>query len=448
MPPAPPSSDESRSPPVSSRRDLLRLRCDLELVDDSGAGYRLRNYGAEGIRYTGPPFAGDTHVLYVKLAHREPPLQLTARPVWVQAAGEDRWEIGARLICSDDARRRLNFLVYSLGENQRLDDVRWIPFRLLEDRAALEKLPRSIAEHAIEGIAARAIDLCADISPRPRYLWQWAYEAICRTTLSCVAPELFDAAVLLKLCCAIFFTAIDDVVDEARDHEFFRQIQDSVLDRKPFHGSGGPERERQLNNLRCIHRFIRLSGTRLPRYAELSPWLSFDHGTVLQGMRYALLANSQPRGICADEQEAWNANSFFMLVFGDIDLMCSPHFDVRELGVIREVVHDAQAMCAISNWLGTWEREFRSGDYSSGVVGAAIKRRVITPQGLTRDDASELLSDKIRHSDVESYLLARWERHWRSIDASRTLVTSFDVALYLRGLEQVYRMQMASRGMI
>jgi hypothetical protein len=38
--------------------------------------------------------------------------------------------------------------------------------------------------------------------------------------------------------------------------------------------------------------------------------------------------------------------SFFMNVFADLDLMCSPDFRRVELCAIREIVAEAQEMCA------------------------------------------------------------------------------------------------------
>jgi hypothetical protein len=131
-----------------------------------------------------------------------------------------------------------------------------------------------------------------------------------------------------------------------------------------------------------------------------------------------------------------------MFVFADIDLMFAAGLHERDLGPVREVIMHAQQMCSIANWLGTWEREFRQRDLSSGVVATAMDRQVFTLDEL--DEPTNTIS-LVRQAHVEEYWMAQWELHWHAVDSLST-VGVFDKAKYLQGLERAYQLQMMGRG--
>lgn len=65
-------------------------------------------------------------------------------------------------------------------------------------------------------------------------------------------------------------------------------------------------------------------------------------------------------------------------------------------------------MARIGNWLTTWERELTEGDFSSGIVVCAIRRRVITASEAKRGDVDRLV-DRITAHGIEAEFIREWE---------------------------------------
>jgi hypothetical protein len=431
--------------PVSDRRGGLRVACAVEMFDVHNRTYLAEDVAAGGIRFTGPvaPLEGPVPFL-IPLPSAERNIEVVARPVWVRPLRNGRWEVGARIDGSPPQLDRFKFMVNALAERQDLGDLGWIAFALLDRpkdvRAELSRL-RGIE---VGPAAARAARRCAEIAPRPPFLWQWAHEAIRITTLASVDPAWLARVEHLKLCAAIFFTAVDDVADELRDPDLFDQILARVFRRRADSPVLRGESVGRIRSLEAIWRYLGALARSLPRYRELAGFLEFDCGTFLHGVSHSLLLHATPEAHCAEE--IWTAA--FMPMFADLDLMCSPGFDLADLGPLRGVVLEAQQMVIIANALGTWERELRTGDHSSAVVTAALRKGVLRAVELRDGTAAELLIARIRASDVEAGLMLRWELHWHSIEQKRGQISSVDITSYLGGLENVFELQMMSRGLV
>jgi len=312
---------------------------------------------------------------------------------------------------------------------------------------------QDIASRPLAPIVERAAGAFSSISPRPPFLWQWADAAITATTFSSVDETLREPLIALKVCAAILFTAADDVADEVRDPILFRRIQLEV-----FHGvrpRRGEVRRPQgdvVRRMRAAWRFLLRCINQFPRGPELFALFEFDSHTIIHGQSHSLLVNRMPEASCEEEMRNWTVSSFFMQLFADLDLMCSPGYRKEELGAIREIAGQAQEMCAIANWVGTWERELRAGDFSSAFFGAALRRGVICNADLSRPaltlELVEKLVVRLRNSDLEVSLLERWKQGYCRLDANRGRIQSFDVGRYLAGLEHCLQLQLASRGLV
>src|SRR5260370_17170231 len=71
----------------------------------------------------------------------------------------------------------------------------------------------------------------------------------------------------------------------------------------------------------------------------------------------------------------------------DIDLMCSPAFDMRELGRMRTVACLAQKIAHVGNMLTTYPSEVVERDVSSPIISLALRKGVIREDELA-DKAS------------------------------------------------------------
>lgn len=414
------------------RRQFSRVACHLELYDDDGRRFELRDFTPEGMRLFGAPFDGPRAMnLGVAGEH----LRFTATCVRAIPQRETH-ELGIVVSGDRDVISRLGFLAAAIAHRPP-ENVRWMPFMLAprpgDAKATVDAL-RSVALPSRSAEAAGATEV---VHRRNDFVWKWGYEAIRACTIGCVPREHRELAIDLKLAYAVLTTMIDDAVDLLRDREAFDLLRGRVLVDSPH--DNVPEAYRPAAE--CWHRLMQELRT-LPSSQLISPWFRFDHETVAHSMTYALLVNSSPDAYNRAELHTWNVHSFYILPFADIDLMFAKRLRSKELGPIREILNHAQNMCAIANWLGTWEREFRERDLSSGVVSTALERQIFTIAEI--DEPTEAIQ-LVRQAHVEEYWMAQWEKHWEAIDLLPP-ISSFDKDSYLRGLERVYQLQMIGRG--
>jgi hypothetical protein len=431
-------------PPPSQRRRPERLPCSFVMLDERNQIYTTENLAVGGLRYTGAARpSGEGHRLSLVAPNAGRALQIVARPVWMAARGGG-WSVGARVEGDAGEVLRLQYLFHALAERRAPEDVLWTPFSLMDaaDPAATVARIRAVE---IASTAARVARLCGRVSTRPDYLWQWGQEALRLTTLSSVAPEWRSAVVMLKLCVAIFFTTLDDVADEQRDAALFQRIR-TMMNGERRAGAGRADDPR-IERLETVWRFIGRAVRALPRYEALRSCFEFDCATALHSQAYALMVGRSPEARGEHEERFWIPGTYCMPLFADLDLMCASRFDPAELGRVRDVVQEAQSMWAIANWLGTWEREVRVRDYSSGVFGEAVRRGAIDARDLERLDPDEI-ARRVRASDVEAYLLTRWSGHFRRADRMREGIQSVDVGAYLQGVSDLFGLQWASRSLL
>src|SRR3954468_11141013 len=70
----------------------------------------------------------------------------------------------------------------------------------------------------------RWIDGYAQVGKRNLYLWKWVRQGVEVTTLSCVAPELFNFACDTKVLGVVLDVLLDDIADRGGDHELLEQL--------------------------------------------------------------------------------------------------------------------------------------------------------------------------------------------------------------------------------
>jgi len=132
-----------------------------------------------------------------------------------------------------------------------------------------------------------------------------------------------------------------------------------------------------------------------------------------------------------------------MFPYADLDLMYSPVFEVTEFGAVRDLLWDLQELARIGNWLTTWEREVREGDYTAGVVVLALEEGILSPADLQRsNDAIE----KIKDHDIETRFQRRWREQYRAVTNRDYDVSSVDLEGLVDGMQTVFEYHRSSRG--
>ena len=286
------------------------------------------------------------------------------------------------------------------------------------------------------------------VGTRDGYLWRWFYVVSQRFQLSCVPSPNSERALEQKSILTMFVTLLDDLAEHDGDRPTFEEAR-----KIPFPGEHA-DLQREAVDTAFLEFAQRVWGTfeenleAAPRYDEFCQLFRFDFRQVMNAIDYSLVTNEYLDASTLGGCEQYDAHNMVVFAYTGVDLMYSPSFDRHDLGELREVVWDAQMMGRIGNWVTTWERELREGDFSSGVIVYALQRDIVTVDELRADDPEKRaeLAERIRSHRVEEYFLTEWETRYSSLKSGRLEAASVDLDGFVEGMKMVLTYHLASRG--
>lgn len=123
-------------------------------------------------------------------------------------------------------------------------------------------------------------------------------------------------------------------------------------------------------------------------------------------------------------------------------MMASTSFNTIELPFLREIVWYGQQMAKISNWLSTWKREVKRGNFTSGVFSYLVSG-LIFPYELIDLNENEV-TEVVEMFGVHDYLIKLWKENYEKIKVIRANVKSIDVDLFLNGLEKLLKFHLVT----
>jgi hypothetical protein len=327
--------------------------------------------------------------------------------------------------------------------------------RVRFDRASSARVPcdkrsaqterEAILGKRFSGELASWIAAYERIGQRGNYIWKWCLHGVELTTLSCVPPSLRADVCDTKVMAGMLNVLIDDVADckgrESLLAELFKLTYNGRPRLRTFTAS-----ERRYGQLACdVWSAFWSRVKRYPCYDPYAALLQFDLAQLFNTVRYSHLVNSNPYILNVVEHDDYSPQGMGLLSFAMVDLMCSPDFNVTDLGRVREAMWHAQWMARIGNLVTTWQREVKDRDYTSGVFAHAVANRDITIEELLSSEPEQIAS-AIERGGHESYFLGRWQQHRRHVERLIPHVKSVDIRAMLRGLERLLQTELISRG--
>jgi riboflavin biosynthesis pyrimidine reductase len=286
---------------------------------------------------------------------------------------------------------------------------------------------------------------------RDRFLWQWLHTVFPLFELSCIDDDHLETVRTAKLATSMLVVVLDDLGETPEQYATFQEAA-----AVPFeHESASLDREgvdpEPVAFVEDVWNVIVETLETAPEWETYVDTFRFDLRQVVTAVEYAHHVNEYPRVGNVTEAEAYGSHNMMMFPAADVDLMYAPSFDRDELADLRAVVHEAQKMGRIGNWLSTWERELAEGDVHAGTVLRALAEDAVDREDLERvgEDESirERVVEEILASDSETALLERWEDHYRWIHRRTGDVETVDLSEFLSGMVEVFRYHRASRGL-
>jgi hypothetical protein len=239
-------------------------------------------------------------------------------------------------------------------------------------------------------------------------------------------------------------TVLDDLVERHDDRATFVEASrlphdpDSV---DPGRAAVDADQFRFIED--CWHTF-ETGVADAPRHEEFADVLAYDVRQTTNAMDYSSVVNRHPRIANLRGSRRYGAHNMVMFPYADVDLMYSPGFGLEDFGELRDLLWDLQELARIGNWVTTWEREVREGDFTAGVVTHALQEDIVTPTDLHEDPAGAI--ESIRRHDVEEHFRERWQSRYRDIRSREFDTESVDLDALVGGMETVFEYHLASRG--
>jgi len=283
------------------------------------------------------------------------------------------------------------------------------------------------------------------VGERDEFLWKWMYEAVQINTASCVEKKYQKSEQEIKFLIIMFILLLDDVVDKTKNKKLLDELLKIPLEKIYIKFDKLKQNEKKYFKFaRKVWNYIRKKIKKYPKYKEFIDIFEYDIAQTLNAMKYEYFINKNYPLINKTECWLYSPHTMQSLVSCTIDLMCSPEFDVRELGKLRKVAWLAQKMARIGNWVSTWKREIKEKDFTSGVFVYAIDSDILPLDDLKKKDEKDMIK-KIKNSKIEDKLLEEWGEYYKEIKNLNKKIKSVNVQKILSGSEKFLILHLINR---
>jgi len=217
------------------------------------------------------------------------------------------------------------------------------------------------------------------------FLIKWLHDVYKIAYLPCTDPNLREKLAVDKVKLSIFNILLDDLADnsEIRDKEL---LEEAIKISK--NGSKKQTHPYLILAQKMWEECIE-SIKQYPRYEEFKEIFDFDMDQFVDSIKYSYLVNTN--GIDNDfETQLYSAHNMMVMIFTDMDIMCSPDFDRKELRKIRPIQYSVQEITHIGNIVATYPREIKEKDYSSPIINYAIREGIIQKETVENEPETAL----------------------------------------------------------
>jgi len=261
------------------------------------------------------------------------------------------------------------------------------------------------------------IDLYKSIGRRNIEYFAWMHDIYSWITLPSVS---FDCRKVLsedKTKLSIFNILVDDVADNFETRNYSRLERLAAI---PWQRKAATDAEDEYVGVaRKIWEDSISSVSSYPRFNELEKVFYFDLRQVLSSELYSYLSNTC--GIENPVETSFHSSYGCQVeVAMDLDLMCSPAFDMAELGQMRTIACLAQKVAHVANMLTTYPSEIAERDVSSPIISLALRKGLIRKDELGDKTVLPKVSklEWVFKSKAYSYIrkVAECERQIRSVN--------------------------------
>ncbi len=285
------------------------------------------------------------------------------------------------------------------------------------------------------------------VGVRKDFIWAWLYEMFQVIQFPTVDSRYNSSLLKAKTLLTMHIVLLDDIADKTQEKRVFEEIYKTSFFAEFIDWNNLTKKEQDYIRFDIeVWNEVKREIMRYPGYKNLEEIFYFDIDQVLNANRYSCLLNKNLHLI--NKSESWVYPCFNMAAFTytDLDLMCSVGVNPGKIGLLREVIWNAQKMARIGNWLSTWEREIYEDDYTGGVF--ALLAHETNGLGDFRNQNKERIICTIKKLKLEEKLLGVWENCYDEIKQTVKPGDELEVPVkdFLLRLENLLVLHLISKG--
>ncbi|MFO7926336.1 hypothetical protein [Natronomonas sp.] len=300
----------------------------------------------------------------------------------------------------------------------------------------------------------RVSELAADydrrIGIRDDFVWRWIYSLLPSFRIPTVPKRHEPTVREQKTLLTIFITVLDDIAEHDGDKTTFEQARNIPFPHQTVETGRSDVDAETIEFARRVWRQFEAPLRSAPRGEEFAEILGYDVRQAINAMDYSRLVGEHPAMANLANAYRYGAHNMIMYPYADVDLMYSPDFDRTDLSILRETLGELQRLARIGNWLTTWRRELEEGDYSSGILVAALQDGLIDPTGLAHRPTPEQAAryvETIEENDVEARFYAEWSERFSALERRVPAAESVDIGAIVDGMRTVFDYHRNSEGL-
>jgi len=272
---------------------------------------------------------------------------------------------------------------------------------------------------------------------RGEFFWKFMYKAS-QIVSPFNIPNIYRGSITeIKFLIIIFTILLDDIADKKKNKKLLNELAKISFSRNYIKLDKLNRREKKYLKFSIkLWCYIEQEIKKYPRYKEFKDIFNFDFSQVINAIKYSSLINQTP--FLINKTEYWNYSSHTLhgMTYSSLDLMCSPKFDIRELGIVREIFWQTQKIARIGNCLSTWKRELKEGDLTSGVLAYAVNSDFFDIQDLNKMDKIKIIN-RIDRLNIRYKLLKKWQEYYDEIRCLCRKTKSINTRNFLSQLEKL-----------
>lgn len=262
-----------------------------------------------------------------------------------------------------------------------------------------------------------------------KFLANWYCEMFSFAHLPSIDDKYKEQLVLDKLKLSIFNILADDLADNSklRDKNLFDAASNIPRNSDVEYENEYLEAARRiwLDFLKHIKQY--------PRYEEFKDLFFFDLVQFFDSMKYSMLVNTM--GIDnTQETRMYLPHNMQVILFLDLDLMCSPNFDKEELGKIRSIFLWSQDLLHLAHVISTYPREIQELDFSSPMISIGINEGVIKKDDVIKNPRKTY--KKLKY--YETFIKRQAEEQLEKIKDQANVIKSVDINDFHFRVKKVY----------